>query len=84
MVAEKFLILGFKFTRKYICQKVKYIVKKLNLFTFTRVPKQNSPPDSYYHSGQAEIPISPKIYIFLKSVFPQQKGGRIMKLKEEL
>ena len=73
MVAEKFHIRGAKIAEKYICDS-----KKLDLFIFAHVPKQNSRSGSYYyHSRQEEITHFPKtIYFF------QQKVGRIMKLEK--
>ena len=50
-------------------------VKKLNLFIFIHVPKQNSPPGSYnYPPGRREWPISPERR-FLKIFFLRRKGG---------
>ena len=48
-------------------------VKKLNLFSFTHTPKQNSPPCFYHYPlGRRELPI-PLEQHFLKIFFPEQK-----------
>ena len=48
-------------------------VKKLNLFSFIHVPKQNSPPDCYhYPPGRRELLI-PSEQNFLKMFFPKRK-----------
>ena len=53
----------------------------LNLFIFTHVFKQNSPPGSYnYPTCGRKLPIPVEQY-FLKIYFSQQKVGRIMGLK---
>ena len=44
----------------------------------------NSPPDSYYYiplQAEGNYPF-PRNNVLLKSIFPEQKGGRIMKVKK--
>ena len=68
MVAEKFQILGVKITRKYICELKSWICLLLLM-----------PPKKITQvSGNYPFPSM----FFLKSIFPQQKRGRIIKLKK--
>ena len=70
MVAEKFHIHGAKITEKYICES-----KKLNLFIFAHVLKENSPPGSYYyHSRQEGITHFPKTMLFENLYFLAESG----------
>ena len=51
--------------------------EKLNLFIFVHSSKPNSPP------GRRKLPISPDQYFVRIYFFPQQKGGRVMELKND-
>ena len=77
MVVEKFQIYGVKITGKYICESK----KKLDLYIFTHVPKQNSTQGYYHPADRRKLPISHEQHI-LKVFFPQQKEGRVMELKK--
>ena len=77
MVVENFQILGVKITRKYICELKSWIylfllvppIKTLLQILITTLDKR-------------KLPIFPKQCFFFKFNFPQQKGGRIIKLKK--
>ena len=65
---------SFKFIVLSILQ-IHLWVKKLNLFSFTYAPKQDSPPGFYHHPpGRWKLPIPPE-QNFLKVFFPEQKEG---------
>ena len=69
MVAEKFQIYSVNITANT------FVSQKLNLFKFTHVPKQDSPPGFYHYPlGRRELPI-PAEQHFLKIFFPEQKKG---------
>ena len=62
--------------------QIYFWVKKFNLFIFTHPPKQNSAPVFYHYSpARRELPIPPE-QRFLKILFPEEKGERIMELKK--
>ena len=69
MVAEKFQIYSVNITANT------FVSQKLNLFKFTHVPKQNSPPGFYHYPlGRRELRI-PSKQRFLRIFFPEQKEG---------
>ena len=72
IVAEKFQIYGVKITGKYISES-----KKLNLFLFAHVSKENSP------QAKGNFPFHPNS-IFWKSIFLPAERGRIMEMKLNL
>ena len=72
IVAKKFQI----YSVKYIYSSNTFLSQKIELFIFTRAPKENSPPGfSHYLPGKWELPI-PIEQRFLKIFFPEEKGGR--------
>ena len=76
MVVEKFQSYSVKIIAIHLW------VKKLKLFIFNHAPMQNSSPGFYhYPPGRRELPILPE-QRFSKIFFPEEKGERIMELKE--
>ena len=68
MVAEKFQIYSVNITANT------FVSQKLNLFKFTHVPKQNSPPGFYHYPlGRRELCIPPEQHFLI--FFPEQKEG---------
>ena len=62
---------GVEITGRDICEP------KLNLFIFAHSSKPNSPP------GRRKLPISPDQHFVRIYFFPQQKGGRVMEMKND-
>ena len=80
MFAEKFQIHGVKITGKYICESKNSICSFLILHP---PPKKKTSPRflSLPLKAEGNYPFSPN-NVFLKSIFPQQKGGRTVELKD--
>ena len=65
-----------------VLRLLQYICESKNWIIFNHVPKQNSLPGFYhYPPGRRELPIPPE-QRFLKILFPEEKGERIMELKK--
>ena len=71
MVAEKFQILGVKFTENTV-----------ESVYFYSCPQAKLSPRFLLSPLQAGENYTSPSNVFLKSIFPQQKGKRIMKLKK--
>ena len=59
---------------------IHFRARKLNLFSFTRVPKQNALPGFYRElPGRKKLSIPPARHFIERSVFPQTKkrGGEL-------